>query len=120
MIAFRKAHPSLGRSRFWREDVRWYGLGPQVDLSRDSRSLAFCLHGGSQDDDDLYVMVNAYWEPLAFALQEGAAAEWRRVVDTGRESPDDFREPGYEAPLASARYVVGPRSVAVLVRSRRG
>lgn len=22
-IAFRKAHPSLGRSRFWREDVRY-------------------------------------------------------------------------------------------------
>ena len=22
MIAFRKAHPPLGRSRFWREDVR--------------------------------------------------------------------------------------------------
>ncbi len=27
MIVFRKAHPSLGRSRFWREDVRWYGVG---------------------------------------------------------------------------------------------
>jgi glycogen operon protein len=26
MIAFRKAHPSLARSRFWREDVRWYEL----------------------------------------------------------------------------------------------
>ena len=27
MIAFRKAHPSIGRSRFWRDDVRWYGVG---------------------------------------------------------------------------------------------
>jgi glycogen operon protein len=26
MIAFRKAHPSLCRSRFWREDISWYGL----------------------------------------------------------------------------------------------
>src|SRR3954451_15291621 len=25
MIAFRKAHPSLGRSRFWRADVTWLG-----------------------------------------------------------------------------------------------
>ncbi len=28
MIGFRKAHPSLCRSRFWREDVRWYGTRP--------------------------------------------------------------------------------------------
>ena len=25
MIAFRKAHPSIGRGRYWREDVQWYG-----------------------------------------------------------------------------------------------
>src|SRR5262245_702262 len=41
MIAFRQAHPGLGRSRFWREDVRWYGVGPAADLSPDSHSLAF-------------------------------------------------------------------------------
>ena len=35
---------------------------PTVDLSNDSHSLAFCLHGASQDDDDIYVMINAYWE----------------------------------------------------------
>src|ERR1700737_3822845 len=50
MIAFRKNHPSLSRSRFWREDVSWYGVGPTVDLSHDSHSLAFCLHGASQGD----------------------------------------------------------------------
>ena len=66
MIAFRKAHPALSRSRFWREDVAWYGVGPTVDLSHDSRSLAFCLHGASQGDDDIYVMINAYWEELEF------------------------------------------------------
>ena len=34
MIGFRKAHPSLGRSRFWREDVRWYGTGPDGRYGR--------------------------------------------------------------------------------------
>ena len=53
MIAFRKAHPSLARSRFWRDDVRWYGVDRQVDLSYCSHSLAFCLHGGSQQDRDI-------------------------------------------------------------------
>ena len=53
MIAFRKAHPSLGRSRFWRKDIHWYGVGTDVDLSYDSHSLAFFLSGASQQDDDL-------------------------------------------------------------------
>jgi glycogen operon protein len=119
MIAFRKAHPSLGRSRFWRDDVRWYGVGSQVDMSEASRSLAFSLRGASQDDDDLYVMINAGPEALDFTVQEGAPADWRRVVDTGLESPDDIREPGQEAKLTSARYAVAPRSLVVLLHARR-
>ena len=114
MIAFRKSHPTLGRSRFWREDVSWYGTSPTVDVSYDSRSLAFCLHGASQGDDDLYVMINAYWEELAFQIQEGTAQEWERVVDTGLPSPDDFSEDG--VPLERMKYVVAPRSVVVLKR----
>lgn len=119
MIAFRKAHPSLSRSRFWRDDVAWHGVGPHVDLSPESRSLAYCLRGASGGDDDLYVMVNAYREALPFAIQDGAATEWRRIVDTGVASPDDFREPARAVPLTSAQYVVEPRSVVVLLRPRR-
>ena len=70
MISFRKnPHPSLCRSRFWREDISWYGVGPMADLSPDSHSLAFCLHGASQADDDVYVMINSYWK-LQFEIQE--------------------------------------------------
>ncbi len=118
MIAFRKTHPSLGRSRFWREDVDWYGTGSTVDFSNDSRSLAFCLHGASQEDDDIYVMINAYWEKLEFQVQEGRTQEWKRIVDTAFPSPDDFSDRG--VPLESARYVVAPRSVVVLLRPRSG
>ena len=114
MIAFRKAHRSLCRSRFWREDISWYGVGPTVDLSTDSRSLAFCLRGASQGDDDIYVMINAYWEALPFRIQEGEPRDWLRIVDTGLPSPADFLEPGL--PMQSAVYEVAPRSVVVLVR----
>lgn len=119
MIAFRKAHRSLGRSRFWRDDVRWYGVGPAVDMAHHSRSLAFYLDGASQQDVDLYVMINAYWEDRSFTVQEGQAGEWRRVVDTALDSPDDFREPGAEVPLTSAAYLVRGRSVVALIRPRR-
>jgi isoamylase len=116
MIAFRKAHPALSRSRFWREDVDWYGVGPKVDLSYDSRSLAFCLHGSSQGDDDLYVMINAYWEALQFELQEGNAQQWKRIVDTALPGPEDFSDHGVA--LAQTKYMVGARSIVVLLRPR--
>src|SRR6185437_8841113 len=50
MIAFRKTHPSIARSRFWRQDVHWYGTSHTPDLSINSHTLAYCLHGESQDD----------------------------------------------------------------------
>ena len=90
-----------------------------MDLSEASRSLAYCLRGASQGDDDVYVMVNASPEALDFTVQDRASGEWRRVVDTGRQSPDDIFEPGQEARLTSAGYTVGPRSVVVLLRPRR-
>jgi glycogen operon protein len=117
MIAFRKNHPALSRSRFWREDVAWYGTGPIADLSHDSRALAFCLHGASQDDDDIYVMINAFWEELDFQLQEGTAQEWKRIVDTSLQSPDDFSD--QDVALQKSTYPVAPRSVVILLRARR-
>jgi glycogen operon protein len=120
MIAFRKAHPSLARERFWRDDVRWYGIGAAPDLSFESRSLAFCLRGAAREDDDLYVMINAYWDRLPFVIQEGQPHEWLRAVDTSLDSPHDVSAPGSEVRLASLTYVVAPRSVVVLVRRRHG
>ena len=32
MIDFRRSHPTLGRSRFWREDVAWYGTSATYRL----------------------------------------------------------------------------------------
>jgi glycogen operon protein len=116
LIAFRKAHPSLGRSRYWREDIRWYGIGNQPDTGYDSHTLAYCLHGASQQDEDIYVMINAFWHDLTFTIQEGQPGDWLRVVDTGLASPDDFREPGNEVVLSSLEYRVRARSVVILRR----
>jgi isoamylase len=117
MIAFRKAHPSLGRSRFWRDDVSWYGVGKDVDLSDSSHTLAFCVHGGALRDEDVYVMINAYWENLDFTIQEGQPGEWKRVVDTSLATPFDFAAPGSEPKLTSATYTLKARSVVVLLRA---
>ena len=116
MISFRKRHPSLGRSRFWREDVTWYGTGEKSDLSHDSHTLAFCLHGASQDDDDIYVMINAYWERLDF--QAGS------VVAPRSKNPDQIVPPRcHEDAPASNRHAFADegggaaRSSACLLRT---
>jgi len=116
MIAFRKSHPSLARSRFWRDDVGWHGVGAQPDISSDSHTLAYYLRGASENDHDLYVMINAYWQPLDFAVQEGRPQEWKRVVDTFLDSPADFMDPATAPILGSLSYRAQPRSVVVLIR----
>jgi len=114
MIAFRKAHPSIGRLTFWRGDVTWHGPGGPVDLGAESRCLAYFLDGESVGDDDLYVMINSHWEDRTFTVPEESPSAWRRVVDTAKPSPEDIVEPGKEPKLESASYLVRARSVVVL------
>ena len=120
LIALRKAHPLIGHDRFWRERVSWYGVGASPDLAGDSHSLAFCLHGDVRSGDptltvaepDLYVMINAWWQDLTFQVQETGTA-WRRVVDTGRDSPDDYVLPERRQPVGGP-VVLKARSIVVL------
>ena len=99
MIAFRKARPWIARSRYWREDVHWYGATGPVDFA--SRTLAYSLRGAN----DLYVMINAFWQPVRFHIQEGK--NWKRMVDTSRQDI-------VEEPVTSLDYELAPRSVVVL------
>ena len=91
MINLRKTHPGIARSRFWRDDIRWYGTGRHVDMSSESRALAYCLDGASQQDVDFYVMLNGHWEDAQFQIQEYRAGAWKLVVDTACHSPENFR-----------------------------
>jgi glycogen operon protein len=117
MIAFRKSHPSIARSQFWREDVSWYGAAdPHADFSPAGHALAYCLRGGSLQDDDIYVMVNAGADAIGFHIHEGGAADWMLVADTGIPSPGDFVLPAERHSMSSAEYMVTGRSVVVLCK----
>jgi glycogen operon protein len=116
MIDFRKAHPSLGRCRFWRDDVRWYGTGRNVDMGPDSRILGVYLCGASQHDADLYLMINGSDSDRTFEIQEGRPGQWQLAFDTGRSSPEDLLELPNRSCLQSLTYVVGSRSIAGLIR----
>lgn len=112
MVAFRKAHPSLGRSRFWRDDVIWYGENGPVDFSPRPARFALHLRGASQGDQDIYVIINCAPDGARFKLP---AFDWHRVADTARPSPDDIHAPGSEPAFTESHYAAGGRSVVVLV-----
>jgi hypothetical protein len=61
-------------------------------------------------------MINAYTEPLRFTILDGLAKPWFRVVDTSFSSPRDICAPGSEVQIIGSKYVVKPRSIAVLMQ----
>nr|WP_146526513.1 isoamylase [Novipirellula artificiosorum] len=115
MIAFRKAHPSLGRSTFWRDDISWFGAEKaEVDMSPDSQALAYCLKGIETSDRDLYVMINGSDDARSFTIHAEPARDWSRVIDTSLPSPLDIACPDSDPDFEKGAYRVNPRSVVVL------
>ena len=114
MIAFRKQHPSLARSRFWRDGRPLVRTARRRRLSRPA--VAWRLAGASQGDRDLYVMVNGGTEPVTFVVQDDGGP-WQIAVDTARPSPEDI-ELARPRTLSRPSYAVDARAVVVLVRER--
>jgi glycogen operon protein len=101
-----------------RAQITWHGVNLGCpDWSEHSRSLAVTLrslYGHFQ----LHLMLNAYWERLAFELPpaevEGQA--WRRCIDTALSSPHDICRWEDGAAVTEASYEVESRSLVLLAR----
>ena len=63
-----------------------------VEFGLESSSLAHRLSGARFGEGDLYVRINAFWEPVCFQIQEGETGRRTRIVDTSRPSPEDVQE----------------------------
>ena len=61
-------------------------------------------------DDDLAVLVNAWWEPLDFAMPWTGDDHWTTASDSARPTHRRQRVTGQTVS-------VGPRSLVVLLRS---
>ncbi|GAW69074.1 glycogen debranching protein [Geoanaerobacter pelophilus] len=109
----------LGQAR-----LEWQGvkLG-SPDWSHESHSIALTVWSRSRHVVFHY-MVNAYWEPLDFALpppRRLPGGTWYRWIDTSLASPDDIVPWDLTPPHASRSYRLPPRSLVVLIaKSRRG
>ncbi|BBE31487.1 glycogen operon protein GlgX homolog [Tepiditoga spiralis] len=127
MIDFRKKHHSLRRVHFFTgrdftgngiADVTWHGVKPyNPDFNENSHSLAFLISGEDfaekykKKDNDIYVVLNSYHEPLTFEIPEIKGKKWYRVVDTYNEN--DFLDDPIV--LNSTKYIVKEKSSIILI-----
>ena len=95
----------------------WHGVKVgQPDWGHHSHSLAFEAEL-RQEGLRMYLILNAYWEPLDFELPplgDDGAGSWRRWIDTSLESPQDIVPWQTAPPLSSHTYRAAAHSVVVL------
>lgn len=119
LLQYRKGSVLFADRNFWGEagssTVTWHGIElHQADFGSASHTIAVELtHPGS--DEHLFIIFNAYWEPLDFALPVLSTGErWHRLIDTAKPSPDDFSDPSVPLDPGRERYRVAARSSVVL------
>ena len=99
------------------QPVTWHGVRlNEPDWGHDSHTLAGTVSMAS--GARLQVIVNAYWEPLTFAIpsRSEGLSDWQRVIDTSLEAPNDICQWSDATEVKAEEYVAGARSV-VLLRS---
>ena len=127
LLALRSRHPVLRRRGYpTRADtIRWYTPAgePMSDADwadQEAKSIALVLDGTLEPDldddgkplldDDLVLLLNAWWEPLVFRLSYGDAGSF--VVES------DSADPGRRGTaVTDGSFEVGSRSVALLRRT---
>ncbi len=137
LVRLRREHPVLRRTRFLRGpqavDIEWYtpsgdAMGPDDWSNPDARSLVvyldgtdspdIALDGTLMPDEDMLLMVNAWWEPLQMRVPGAIMpSTWTCVLDSFDASVGLRPAPS----IGPGEYVtVGPRSVMILCGSRVG
>ncbi|MHB1296283.1 MAG: glycogen debranching protein GlgX [Anaerolineae bacterium] len=125
LIAFRRRHPTLTEDHLLvgksyedalTERVSFHGVHlNQPDWGHASHSLAMRL-APVQDDVCVYIIANAFVEPLTFELP--GDVHWKRLVDTSLPSPQDLVAEGDAPRMRMNSYQAGPRSVVILMEAR--
>jgi isoamylase len=130
VINFRKNHPALRRKRFFTgldidgddiPDISWHGTElDKPDLGNDSHCIAFMIDGSksnsgmNKDDNNIYVVINSFWEDMDFNLPEPEIKKfWHVSIDTSTSK--GFYESGKENRIDSPVLNVKARSIIVLI-----
>jgi glycogen operon protein len=125
MIAFRKRHPCLMRTRFLTgrkqkghglADVTWHGKRlhkPQWG-NPNARFLAFTLEAVNDKEEDIHVILNMSGNQEMVSLPRIHGKTWYVTADTSQASPMDIHEPSDRLPVRGYKYLTHPHSVVLL------
>ena len=101
-------------------DITWHGVRlNEPDWRHSSHSVAFTARF-TKNRMFFHVILNAYWEPLEFALpslSNGVRDPWCRWIDTFLDAPHDIGDWGQAPSVPGLTYRTEPRSVVVLFAS---
>jgi isoamylase len=101
----------------------WHGVKVgQPDWGEHSHAFAFEAHL-NQEGLSIYLILNAYWEPLEFELPpvgDNGTESWRRWIDTSLEAPLEINPWETVPPLTDCTYRAAARSVVVLIEGSGG
>jgi glycogen operon protein len=125
LIAFRKRHPSLRRTRFLTgqpqpgsrlPDITWHGMKLNEPLWGDPNAqiLAYTLGAADESEEDLHIMLNMSENTVEMPLPRLSDREWRLAIDTAHASPEDIVAPPRQSHVRTLTYTTAPRSVVVL------
>ncbi len=133
-IAFRKKFGVLQGRHFFngiddtgsrQSDIIWYGpdLKPLEWKNREARTILYQIDGGRDPYPaggyQLLFAFNADGEGKLLRLPKTAGRRWFRIVDTSCDSPIDFFDPAFPAPVLDVRYTVKAGTVAVFINAHK-
>jgi glycogen operon protein len=130
-VRFRKAHTILQRRKFLYgidsdgdsfADITWFGKNLDRPAWDDTEQKTLCYQlDGSEEKSDigdylLFFILNSDHRSQYIKLPVYNDIKWRRAVDTGLDSPEDFADDGNEVVIdPQDHYMANPRSVVVLI-----
>ena len=120
-----KIHQPFQRSLFHRRtnkyglsEVAWHGTQLNNPGWNDAEAHCFAVtYGDTAEDTDanIHCMFNMYWDGIDFELPQLKGLSWYRSIDTAQPTPNDIAEPENMVKITGNSYMVGGRSVVVLV-----
>jgi isoamylase len=102
-----------------RSEIQFYGVRlDQQDWADDAHSLALSARD-PESGLSLYLMINAYWEPLEFALPPRPDGQgWHCWLDTSLPPPREISPWSDARPVSGSTYLVQARSLVGLITPR--
>ncbi len=71
-------------------------------------------------EDELYIICNAYWDPLVFTLPNREERDWHLLVNTAEQSPRDIYTIEQSPKYLHDTILVTGRSMIVMVAKSLG